>query len=145
MAGDGTKYFKPGNKLGGRTHGSRHKHLVLLEKMGQDNAVEIVQTVIDLARNNDTACLKMLMDRMWPIPKTQSFIETQRLKDIKTQTDVDTAMTFILEDVGATELSIEEGLDLQKIVETKGASIQKCNQAELDAIRELMEAHNNKV
>lgn len=139
MTGPGKQLFQPGNKLGGRTHGSRHRHLVLLEKMGQDNAVEIVRTVIEMARNQDTACLKMLMDRMWPIPKTKSFIEISHLKDIHTQTDINIAMTAILKEVGRAELTLEEGAEIQKLVEAKGASIQKCNAEELEIIRDKLE------
>ena len=142
MAGPGTKYFEPGNKLGGRTKGSRNKHVVMFEKIGTEHSASIVLKTIEMALLGDTACIKMLLDRIWPVPKTSSFIESPRLKGIKTQADIDKAMTSILEDVGSSELSIEEGIDIQKLVESKGASIQKCNAEELDLLREHLEVLN---
>lgn len=145
MAGPGTNYFKPGNKLGGRTKGSRNKHVVMFEKIGTEHSESIVLKTIEMALMGDTACIKMILDRIWPVPKTQTFVETPRLDKIHTQTDINTAMTSILEDVGNAELSIEEGEAIQKMVESKGASIQKCNAEELDIIREQLDVlHRNK-
>ncbi len=139
MAGPGTNYFKPGNKLGGRTKGSRSKHIVMFEEIGKENGESVIRKMIELALMGDTACIKLILDRIWPVPKTQSFVETPRLKGVETQGDVNKVMTAILEDVGNAELSIEEGEAMQKMVESKGASIQKCNAEELEIIKEQLE------
>ena len=132
--------FQKGNKLGtGRPVGLRNKSTMFIMKLGQDNADALLNKTVELAMMGDTACIKILMDRVYPQPKFQSFVKTDVIKGIHTQTDINKAMTRILDDVGEAELSIEEGIDIQKLVESKGASIQKCYQEELETIRETYE------
>ena len=50
----------------GRKVGSRPKALVMLDKIGQDSAAEVLRAVIERARNGDAAMASLLLARCWP-------------------------------------------------------------------------------
>lgn len=132
--------FQPGNKLGrGRPLGSRNSTQMFLEKIGRENAESILKKVIELALSGDLSAAKLVLDRAMPVPKTQTFVKNDAIKNLHTQTDINTAMTAIVTQVGDSELSLEEAQEMVKLVESKSCSIQKCISEELDKMREQIE------
>lgn len=132
--------FIKGNKAGvGRPAGSKSKAQIFLEQIGSENAEAILKKVIELALSGDLPAAKLILDRVMPVPKIQTFVKSDAIKNLHTQTDINTAMTAIVSQVGDSELSLEEALELIKLVETKGLSIQKCISDELDEIRGKIE------
>ena len=131
--------FQPGNKLGGRKAGSKNKALMLIEQIGIDNAQEITQKVIDMALSGDLSAAKMILDRIWPIPRQETYIETAFLEDVCTQADVNRVMTDILNEVGDGALSLEDATQVIHLIEKKSQSIHPCMQEELEAMRAQLE------
>lgn len=56
--------FQPGNA--GRPPGSKNKVTQLVEQLAEGQAEELVQKVLELAKAGDVACLRMVLDRLWP-------------------------------------------------------------------------------
>jgi hypothetical protein len=61
--------FQPGNS--GRPPGSKNKVTQLVEQLAEDQAEQLVQKVLELAKAGDVACLRMVLDRLWPPRKGQ--------------------------------------------------------------------------
>jgi hypothetical protein len=61
--------FKPGNP--GRPPGSKNKVTQIVEQLAEGQAEQLVQKVIELAEAGDVACLRMMLDRVWPVRKGQ--------------------------------------------------------------------------
>src|SRR5277367_1571343 len=63
--------FRPGrsgNPQGARL-GSRHRTSVLLDKMMQHEAKDIGKVAIERARGGDMTAIKILLDRLSPVPR----------------------------------------------------------------------------
>jgi hypothetical protein len=61
--------FKPGNP--GRPPGSKNKITQLIEQLAEGQAEQLIQKTVELAQAGDVACLRMLLDRLWPPRKGQ--------------------------------------------------------------------------
>ena len=61
--------FKPGNP--GRPPGSRNKTTQMVEKLAQGQAEQLLQKALELAQGGDVTCLRMMLDRLWPVRKGQ--------------------------------------------------------------------------
>jgi uncharacterized protein DUF5681 len=56
--------FQAGNP--GRPPGSKNKTTQLMEQLAEGQAEQLVQKVLKLANAGDIACLRMVLDRIWP-------------------------------------------------------------------------------
>src|SRR5437588_12983803 len=63
------RQFQPGNS--GRPLGSKNKVTQTLEQLAEGQAEQIFQKVWELAQAGDVACLRMLLDRIWPPRRAQ--------------------------------------------------------------------------
>jgi hypothetical protein len=61
--------FKPGNL--GRPPGSKNKITQMVEQLAEGQAEQLVQKVLELAQAGDVSCLRMMLDRLWPLRKGQ--------------------------------------------------------------------------
>src|SRR5439155_2068697 len=61
--------FKPGNS--GRPPGSKNKITQIVEQLAAGHAERLFQKVVELAEAGDVACLRMMLDRLWPPRKGQ--------------------------------------------------------------------------
>ena len=61
--------FKPGNS--GRPPGSKNKITQIVEQLAEGHAEQLIQKVVELAEAGDVACLRMILDRLWPPQKGQ--------------------------------------------------------------------------
>ena len=61
--------FQAGNP--GRPPGSKNKITRLAEHLAEGRAEHVVKKVLELAQAGDVACLRMLLDRLWPPRKGQ--------------------------------------------------------------------------
>ena len=61
--------FKAGNS--GRPPGSKNKITQIVEQLAEGHAEQLIQKVVELAEAGDVACLRMMLDRLWPPRKGQ--------------------------------------------------------------------------
>jgi hypothetical protein len=59
--------FKPGNP--GRPPGSKNKVTEILEQLAEGQAEQLFQKVLAGALGGDVSCLRMILDRLWPLRK----------------------------------------------------------------------------
>ncbi len=62
----------------GKPKGTMNKYAALSRELMNENAVEIVATVLQKAKDGDVHCLKMCMDRILPVQKA---IDPNRTKN----------------------------------------------------------------
>jgi hypothetical protein len=59
--------FKTGNA--GRPKGSRNRSSVFAEALSDGDAIAIVEAVIGKAKKGDMVAARLVLDRLWPVPK----------------------------------------------------------------------------
>ena len=105
--------FKPGNP--GRPPGSKNKTTQIVEQLAEGQAEQLIQKVLELAQAGDVACLKMLLDRLWPPRKGQPVnIDSP---PIKTSHDVLEAIASVWTAIGDGRLTPDEASALSLVVE----------------------------
>jgi len=135
--------FQPGNP--GRPVGSKNRTTQLLERLAEGEAEQIFQTVLEKAKAGGDACLRMLMDRIWPPRKGQP-VKLDNMPPLKTPTDVLNAMLLLWSAIGAGHFTPDEASALSLVAER---SMQVLIQQEilerieaLEKDRELRDAAN---
>lgn len=109
--------FKPGNAGGpGRRAGSRNKATLLLDRLGSAAAQEILDVVLQAAKEGDLEAANIILRRVWPVPKGRPRKFTVR--DVTCLADVPGAVSDVLRAVASGELTTEEGGAVASIIET---------------------------
>ncbi|WP_029623603.1 hypothetical protein [Sphingomonas sp. PAMC 26617] len=101
---DGT--FAPGNALGGRTKGSRHKVTLAIEAMLEGDHEKLTRKAIDMALEGDGPALRLCLDRLAP-PRKDAPISME-LPAVKSAEDTVAASTAVLAAVSAGEITPDE-------------------------------------
>jgi hypothetical protein len=135
--------FKPGNP--GRPLGSKNKTTQMLEMLAEGEAEQVIQKVLEKAKAGDDACLRMIMDRIWPPRKGQPV--KLAMAPPKTVTDVLNAIISLWSALAEGRLTPDEAGALSLVAER---SVQVINQCELvkriedlEKDRELRDAKAN--
>ncbi len=102
---DGT--FAPGNALGGRTKGSRHKTTIAIEAMLEGDHERLTRKAIDMALEGDGPALRLCLDRLSP-PRKDAPISFS-LPPVATAADTVAASTAVLAAVSEGEITPDEG------------------------------------
>jgi hypothetical protein len=130
--------FKPGNP--GRPLGSKNRVTQTLEQLAEGQAEQIFQKVRELAQAGDVACLRMLLDRIWPPRKAQPINVT--MPPINSSQDALDAITAIFKALGEGRLTPDEITALSSVV---GRSIQVIELKDIERrIAALEEARDNR-
>lgn len=101
---DGT--FAPGNKLGGRTPGSRNKITQAVQALLDGEHEALTRKAVDMALAGDTTAMRLCLDRLAP-PRKDSPIAFA-LPPIKTAGDAVTASTALLAAVAEGDVTPDE-------------------------------------
>jgi hypothetical protein len=109
--------FKSGNP--GRPPGSRNKVTQTLEQLAEGQAEQLFEKVRELAQAGDVACLRMMLDRIWPPRKAQPVNVT--LPPINSSQDALAAIAAICTALREGGLTPDEITALSSVV---GRSIQ---------------------
>jgi hypothetical protein len=119
---DGT--FAPGkvHNPNGRPAGSRNKATIALEKLMEEGAEKIVQTVIKLANEGDMSAARMVLDRIIPQRKDRPVVVD--LPKINSAADIPAATQAILEATASGELTPSEGAALVNIAESHRKAVE---------------------
>jgi hypothetical protein len=111
--------FRPGNS--GRPAGSKNRTTQLLENLAEGEAEQIIQKVLQKAKAGDDACLRMLMDRLWPPRKGQPV--KLNTPPLKTSADVLTAIVSLWSAIAEGQLTPDEASALSIVAERSVAAI----------------------
>ena len=111
--------FQPGNP--GRPAGSKNRTTQLLERLAEAEAEEIIQKVLEKANAGDDACLRMLMDRLWPPRKGQPV--KLNTTPLKTSADILNAILTLWTAIADGHLTPDEASALSLVAERSMAVI----------------------
>ena len=120
--------FKSGNP--GRPHGSKNRTTQLVEQLAEGQAEQLIQKALELAQKGDVACLRMVLDRLWPVRKGQPL--NIDLPSPKSSADVLDVVSKLWTAIGEGRLTAEEASALSLVVER---SMQVIN--ELDILKRI--------
>jgi hypothetical protein len=109
--------FKPGNP--GRPLGSKNRVTQTLEQLAEGQAEQLFEKVRELAQAGDVACLRMMLDRIWPPRRAQPINVT--LPPINSSQDALAAIAAICTALREGGLTPDEITALSSVV---GRSIQ---------------------
>lgn len=134
--------FLPGNNANprGRPKGSRHAAQVALDAIGQDNAEELLQTVVDAALGGDMRAAGILLDRLWPVRKGRPV--RLELPTITGASDIASAMSVVIAAMAAGDITPEEADAVSSILNTQ-ARVLELRDLEL-RIKALEDQHGPK-
>jgi hypothetical protein len=110
---DGT--FAPGNALGGKTKGARHRATVAVEELLDGQLEKLTQKAVEAALAGDMTAMRLCLERICP-PRKERPIQIE-LPKTETSGDAVKVMAIILEAVGAGEVAPGEGQQLASLVE----------------------------
>ena len=111
--------FQRGNS--GRPAGSKNRTTQLLEQLAEGEAEQIIQKVLEKAKAGDDACLRMLMDRLWPPRKGQPV--KLNSPPLKTSADVLNAIRMLWSAIADGHLTPDEASALSLVAERSMAAI----------------------
>lgn len=101
---DGT--FAPGNSLGGRKPGSRHKVTLAMEALLEGEHEKLTRKAVDLALEGDTVALRLCLDRLAP-PRRDAPISFP-LPQVRSATDAVAAGAAVLDAMAAGDITPDE-------------------------------------
>jgi hypothetical protein len=107
------RLFEPGNP--GRPRGSKNKVTQVVEQLAEGQAEQLVQKVLDLAKRGDVACLRMVLDRVWPLRKGRPV--SVDMPPINTSQDLFPAIASIWTAICEGRLTPDEASALSIVVE----------------------------
>ena len=110
---DGT--FAPGNSLGGKTKGARHKATLAVEVLLEDQADQLTQKAVEAALEGDMTAMRLCLERICP-PRKERPIHIN-LPKAETSADAVKVMGVIIEAVSTGEIAPGEGRQLASLVE----------------------------
>jgi hypothetical protein len=108
--------FQKGH-AGYKKPGTRHRATMLAEKLASNDLKEIVETVVKLAKEGDSAAYTALLNRLWVPPKGR--LVAFHLPPIQTAADAEAAIGAVLAAVAGGKLTVDEGDKLASIVQRK--------------------------
>jgi hypothetical protein len=105
--------FEPGNP--GRPPGSKNKVTQIVEQLAEGHAEQLIQKVVELAKAGDVACLRILLDRLWPPRKGQPV--NLNMPPINNSQDVLAAIVSIWTAVGEGRITPDEASALSGVAD----------------------------
>ncbi len=105
--------FQAGNP--GRPRGAKNKTTQILEQLAEGQAEQLVKKVVELAQAGDVTCLRMVLDRVWPVRKGRPV--DMDMPQIKTSQDVLAAIVSVWNAIRAGRLTPDEAGALSLVVE----------------------------
>ena len=105
------------NNRKGRPKGSRNLRHYYLEKLAKDNALSLVRSVIAAANGGDMVAAKIILDRIWPRPRTAPIAVD--LPAVDSPAGIRDAMAAALNQVFAGQISTDDGQALMSMLKAK--------------------------
>src|SRR3954469_8249755 len=104
--------FKLGNP--GRPPGSKNKVSQLIEQLAEGEAEQLIKKVLELANKGDVSCLRMALDRLWPVRKGQPV--NFDMPAVKSADDMPAAMRSIWAAVAVGQLTPDEAVSFSQLL-----------------------------
>ncbi|HWU02434.1 MAG TPA: hypothetical protein VN222_06835 [Novosphingobium sp.] len=117
---DGT--FAPGNTLGGKTLGARHRVTRAVEAMLEGQHAALTQVAIKKALDGDTIALRLCLDRLAPVRKDAPIVLA--LPTVRSAADVVEASAMVLEAVASGEITPDDGARVMALLSAHRAIIE---------------------
>jgi len=136
----GQKGFSKGlsGNLNGRPKGSRNKINLFVQQLIDENAEEIIGTLIEQAKGGNFPALKFLAERYVPPMRTRPI--GIALPSIETPAEISKAYDQIWSAVGAGEITLDEMERLRAFLEAKQKAIESAEfVARLEKIEKFAE------
>ena len=112
--------FPPGNP--GRPQGSRNRASVLLDRIADDEAGEVLRVVLDAAKGGDLRAAEIILGRTWP-PRRGRPIQLT-LPTVTTAGEVLEALGAVIDATAKGEVTPDEAATVAAILETKRKAIE---------------------
>jgi hypothetical protein len=131
--------FQPGNP--GRPVGSKNRTTQILERMAEGEAEQIMQKLLAKAKAGDDACIRILMERLWPPRKGRPVkLDTA---PVNTSGDVLNAIVSLWSAIAEGHLTPEEASMLSLVAERTMAVInQQEDRKRIEALERDREARD---
>jgi Family of unknown function (DUF5681) len=100
----------------GRRPGSRNRLSALGESVLAREGTALLEKAVEMAKAGDVACLRLLIERIAPIPKASRFVALD-LPPLKTVDDLVKASAVIVAEVAAGRLAMEDVGPLVALIE----------------------------
>src|SRR5689334_13164676 len=108
--------FEPGNTIGkGRPKGSLNKSTLLVRELLAENAEEITQKVLELAKRGDLSALRMAMDRICPARAGSPL--TWQLPVVRRHEDLPNAYSSLFQAMADGEVTPPEAVQIQHVLD----------------------------
>ncbi|MGA8154665.1 MAG: hypothetical protein WB822_00385 [Rhodoplanes sp.] len=131
--------FQRGNP--GRPPGSKNKITQLVEHLAERQAEQLIQKVLELASAGDVACLRMVLDRLWPPRKGHPV--NIAMPPINTSRDVFPAIASIWTAIREGGLTPDEASALSVVIDRSLQAIELHDITKRIAVLEEAEARRN--
>lgn len=130
-----TGRFAPGNQLGGKPKGARHRTTLAVEALLEGDADKLTRKAIEKALEGDVPALRLCLERIAPARKDAPV--TFELPPIKSAGDAVEASSALLEAVASGEVTPGEGAAVMSLLSAHKAIVETC---ELEARLAALEA-----
>lgn len=117
---DGT--FAPGNSLGGKPKGARHKVTLAVEKLLEGEAEALTRKAIEKALEGDMTAIRLCLDRVCPPRKDRPV--ALEIPNVETPQASVEAIGAVIEAVGEGEITPSEGQALAGMIETQRRTLE---------------------
>jgi hypothetical protein len=107
---------------GGKPPGTRARATVIGEKIMQDNADDIVKSVVEAAKNGDSCAMRLCVERLIPVRRGRPVMFD--LPPIATAADVTSVLGTVVEAMAQGELTPDEAGAVAGVIEAKRRAIE---------------------
>jgi hypothetical protein len=106
----------------GKPRGSRNATTILFDELLKDNAQDLIEKAIEMAKGGDGPALRLCIDRLAPPRKDRPvWFELPKMNESR---DVVKASAVIVEAVAAGDLTPSEASELSKVIDGYARSLQ---------------------
>lgn len=107
--------FAPGNSLGGKPRGARHRATMAVEELLDGQSDRLTQKAVEAALGGDMTAMRLCLERICP-PRKERFIHVG-LPRVESSSDTVKAITTVLEAVSVGEITPGEGQKFATLIE----------------------------
>jgi hypothetical protein len=106
----------------GRPAGSRNAATIALDKIAEDAGEDILNKMVEAAKDGDLRAAELVLQRIWPIRKGRPI--ALELPKIDTAADLVAGLGRVADAVAAGDITPDEGQAVSAVLETKRRAIE---------------------